>query len=154
MKRIKITLFFLLAVLLSACASSGSPEAQSGGSSEASTLMVTAGGTSKSYTRADLEALGSTEAVFNDVAYKGVTVSVLVQDAGSDPAQVKAIKAVAADGYSVNYDSAQIFADDIIVAYARVDGDLTEDDGAFRMVLPGAEGKLNVRMLSEIQIIQ
>jgi hypothetical protein len=71
-----------------------------------------------------------------------------------DPAQVKAIKAVAADGYSVNYDPSQIFSDDIIVAYARLDGDLTEDDGAFRMVLPGAEGKLNLRMLAEIQIIQ
>ena len=67
---------------------------------------------------------------------------------------MKAIRAVAADGYSVNYDPSQIFTDDIIVAYARTNGDLTADDGAFRLVLPNAEGKLNLRMLTEIQIIQ
>ena len=33
-------------------------------------------------------------------------------------------------------------------------GDLTADDGSFRMVLPGAEGKLNVRMMVELQVIQ
>lgn len=154
MKRITTTLLVLLAVILSACASSSSPAEQSVSSDTASSLLVTSGEASKSYTRADLEALGATEAVFNDVAYKGVTVTALVQDAGVDPTQVKAIKAVATDGYTVNYDPSQIFADDIIVAYARAGGDLTEDDGAFRMVLPGAEGKLNLRMLAEIQIVQ
>jgi hypothetical protein len=44
--------------------------------------------------------------------------------------------------------------DDVIVAYARADSDLAEEDGAFRMVLPGAEGKLNVRMLAELQIVK
>jgi hypothetical protein len=84
----------------------------------------------------------------------GVTVTNLLQDAGFDPAQVKAVKAVASDGYSVNYDPGQIFADDIILAYARADGDLAEEDGSFRLVLPNAEGKLNTRMLVELQIIQ
>ena len=154
MKRLYITLFVLFAVLLSACASSNSSAVQNGDSASITSLLVSAGESSKSYTRADLEALGSSEAAFKDVTYKGITVSALVQDAGVDPAQVKAIKAVANDGYSVNYDPFQIFADDIIVAYTRVDGDLTEEDGAFRMVLPAAEGKLNLRMLSEIQIIQ
>lgn len=41
-----------------------------------------------------------------------------------------------------------------IVAYARAGGNLADDDGDFRMVLPGAESKLNVRMLVELQVIQ
>jgi hypothetical protein len=154
MKRFGITLLVLFALFVTACASSGTPFAQSAGSGTAASLLVSSGEASKSYTRADLEAFGSTEATFKDVAYKGVTVSALVQDAGVDPTQVKAIKAVATDGYTVNYDPSQIFADDIIVAYARTDADLTEDDGAFRLVLPNAEGKLNLRMLAELQIIQ
>ena len=71
-----------------------------------------------------------------------------------DPAQVKAIKAVATDGFTVNYDMSQVLADDVIVAYATADGELSADDGSFRMVLPNAEGKLNVRMLAELQVIQ
>jgi hypothetical protein len=154
MKRINIALLVLIVLFVTACTSSGTPAAQNGSSGAATSLLVSNGGTSKTYTRADLEALGSTEATFKDVAYKGVTVSALVKDAGVDLAQVKAIKAVATDEYSVNYDPSQVFADDVIVAYARTDGNLAEDDGAFRLVLPNAEGKLNLRMLAEIQIVQ
>jgi hypothetical protein len=47
-----------------------------------------------------------------------------------------------------------VLVDEVIVAYARADGDLSAEDGSFRMVLPGAEGKLNVRMLVELQGIK
>ena len=40
--------------------------------------------------------------------------------------------------------------EDTLVAYARVDGPLAEDEGAFRMVLPDQEGKMNPRQLVEI----
>jgi hypothetical protein len=116
--------------------------------------VVSGDGVTKAFTRADLEALTVTQAAFKDVTYKGVAVSALVQAAGFDPAQVKAIKAVAVDGFTVNYDPSQVLVDGVIVAYARADGDLAEEDGAFRMVLPGAEGKLNVRMLAELQVIK
>lgn len=154
MKRL-VFLLVLSVALLTACASSSSaPEAQDSSSASAPTLRVSGGEISKSYTRPDLEALPVTQASFKDVTYVGVTVTNLLQDAGFDPAQVKAVKAVASDGYSVNYDPGQIFADDIILAYARADGDLAEEDGSFRLVLPNAEGKLNTRMLVELQIIQ
>jgi hypothetical protein len=39
----------------------------------------------------------------------------------------------------------------MILAYAQADGPLSEEDGAFRVVLPGAEGKQNPRMVVEIQ---
>lgn len=154
MKRFVILVLVLAIALLSACASSNTPETQNPSSETTPTLVISAGETSKSYTRADLEALPATQATFKDVTYAGATISTLLQDAGIDPAQVKAIKAVASDGYTMNYDISQLLADDIILAYARADGDLAEEDGSFRLVLPGAEGKLNARMLVELQIIQ
>ncbi len=72
-----------------------------------------------------------------------------------DPGAVKAFKAVAADGYAVNYDPAQFLKENVLVAYALADGSpMSAEDGDFRMVLPDEEGKLNVRMLTELQIIQ
>jgi hypothetical protein len=45
--------------------------------------------------------------------------------------------------------------DNVIVAYALADGSpMSADEGNFRMVLPDEEGKLNPRMLVELQIIQ
>ena len=150
MKRYIIYILILSFALLSACAQSAAADIASGASA---TLVVSGNGISKSYTCADLEALPVSQTVFKDVTYKGVTISALLQDAGFDLSKVKAVKAVAKDGFTVNYDPSQVLVNEVIVAYARVDGDLAEEDGAFRMVLPGAEGKLNVRMLVELQII-
>lgn len=154
MKRLLISILVLSITLLSACASANPTEDQNTSSESNPTLVISGGETSKSYTRSDLEALPATQAAFKDVTYVGVTIAALLEDAGIDPTQVKAVKAVASDGYSLNYDISQLLADDIILAYARADGDLAEEDGAFRMVLPGAEGKLNARMLVELQIIK
>ena len=154
MKRSVILVLVLSMALLAACATAGTPEAQISAAETTPTLVISGGETSKSYTRADLEALPVTQATFKDVAYTGVTVTALLQDAGFDPAQIKAVKAVASDGYTMNYDISQLSGDEIILAYARPDGDLAAEDGAFRLVLPGAEGKLNARMLVELQIIK
>ena len=108
MKRLTILTLILFAALLSACASSNAPAAQDSATSTTPSLLVSGGEISKSYTRADLEALPASQAVFNDVTYQGVTISTLIQDAGFDPALVNAIKAVAGDGYSVNYDTKQV----------------------------------------------
>ena len=152
MKRWTILILFI--VLLSACASPNTPAAQETGTTTTPSLVVSGGEISKSYTRADLEALPASQAVFNEITYQGVTISTLIQDAGFDPTLVKAIKVVASDGFTVNYDTTQVLVDDVILAYAHPDGDLSEEDGNFRMVLPGAEGKLNARMLVELQVIQ
>ncbi len=151
MKRMAIFLLILSLALLPACAAPA-PAAEQAGA--APSLVVSGGDTSKAYTRADLEALPVTEAAFKDVTYKGVTVSELLTNAGFDVSKVKAVKAVASDGFTINYDPSQVLVNDVIVAYARVDGDLSPDDGAFRMVLPNAEGKLNIRMLVELKVIQ
>ena len=154
MKRFTLIILVLSFALLSACTSTPQPAAQQSTTGTAASLVVSGGEVNKSYTRANLEALSTTQAAFKDVTYMGVTVSDLLTDAGFDPAAVKAVKAVAADGFTVNYDPSQVLGKDVIVAYARVDGDLAEEDGSFRMVLPGAEGKLNLRMLVELQVIK
>ncbi len=154
MKRHIFFTLILSLIMLCACTSTSQPATQDNASGAAASLVISGGEIRKSYTRADLEALPVSQAVFKDVTYKGITVSALLQDAGFDLSKVKAIKAVAQDGFTVNYDPSQVLVDEVIVAYARVDGDLTKEDGSFRMVLPGAEGKLNLRMLVELQIIQ
>jgi hypothetical protein len=154
MKRFTIVMLVLFVALLTACASSASLVGEKPASDKIPSLLVSGGDTSKTYTRADLESLAASQAAFKDVTYVGISVSVLLQDAGFTLDEVKAVKAVASDGYSINYDPAQVLAADVIVAYARADGELTEEDGSFRMVLPGAEGKLNVRMLTELQVIK
>ena len=154
MKKI-VAVLLILAVLLVGCASGDAETAVN------ESLIVG----EKTYSVADLEALPVTEAVFNEVTYKGVTVTALVEDAGYTLADLRAVKAVASDGYAVNYDLPQIDKADVIVAYALADGPLrprrrrgprplTVDDGTFRMVLPEEEGKLNVRMLAEVQVVQ
>ncbi len=82
-----------------------------------------------------------------------MTLKSLLQDAGFDPAKLSAVKAVASDGFTANYDVSQFNADTTLVAYARADGPLTSDEGTFRMVLPDQGGKLNPRMLVEIDAI-
>ncbi len=149
MKSVRLILGILLLFSLAACAASN----QSSGT-PTNSLLVSGGDIKKDYTRADLEALPTVQAIFNDVNYQGVPVSELIKDAGFNLPKVKAVKAIASDGYSVNYDISQFLADGFSVAYATVGGELTADDGTFRIVFPGAEGKLNLRMLVELQIIQ
>ncbi len=139
-------LIVLIGLILSACAQAA-PEVAS------AELKVGDGTTEKTYTLADLQALGAEQATFNGVAYLGVPLNALIQDAGFDPTQIKAVKAVASDGFSANYDSALFQKADTLVSFAQVDGPLTSDDGTFRMVLPDQEGKLNVRQLVELQIV-
>jgi len=150
MKKIVLTLIVVMVLLVACAPASGQDTASTAG-----TLLVTAGENQYSFSMEDLQALPSGEATFKDVVYKGVTVSALLEKVSIDQDTVKAIKAVAADGYSVNYDSVQVLKDSVLVAYALADGSpMSADDGNFRMVLPDEEGKLNVRMLAELQIIQ
>ena len=104
MKKIVISLIAAI-MLLAACA----PAAEQDAASPAeAVLLVTVGESQQSFSVEDLQALPSAEATFNDVAYKGVTVSALLEAVGVNPDEIKALKAVAVDGYSVNYDPAQV----------------------------------------------
>jgi hypothetical protein len=138
-----------LALFLGACGSS-----EPAATTAANLLVVTDGSTKKSYTADDLKSLASVEAAFRGVTYQGVPLTTLLQDAGFDPQAAKAVKAIASDGFSVNYGPELFLLDDTLVAYARADGPLSADDGTFRMVLPDQEGKLNVRMLATLQVVQ
>jgi DMSO/TMAO reductase YedYZ molybdopterin-dependent catalytic subunit len=115
-------------------------------------LTVTDGTSEQSYSVDDLESLGAEEAVFQEVTYVGVPLPTLLSDAGFDPASASAVKATAADGFTANYEPELANRPDTLVAYARADGPLTDEDGTFRMVLPGQEGRLNPRDLVELQV--
>jgi hypothetical protein len=117
-----------------------------------SILTVTDGTDEKTYTVEDLERLETSQADFLEVSYAGVKLSTLLRDAGFDPESASAVKATAEDGFTANYEPELVNRDDTLVAYARVDGPLAEDDGYFRMVLPDQEGKLNPRHLVEIRV--
>lgn len=125
-----------------------------GASVDVESLLVTDGTDEQHYSAADLEALAAEQAVFGGTTYIGVPLARLISDAGYDPATIAAVKAIASDGFTVNYDPALVNRSDTLVAYKTEDGDLPEDDGTFRMVLPDQEGKLNPRHLVEIKIIR
>lgn len=133
----------VLALALTACASQSQNAA-------APVLKVSDDTVEKSYSADDLKALGAAQADFKGVTYLGVRLTVLLEDAGIDPAALTVVKAVAADGFTANYESALYSREDTLVAYATLDGPLSEEDGAFRMVLPDQEGKMNPRQLVEI----
>jgi DMSO/TMAO reductase YedYZ molybdopterin-dependent catalytic subunit len=134
---------FILALTLTACASQSQESA-------GPVLKVSDGNVKKTYTADDLKALSESQADFKGVTYIGVPLTVLLADAGIDAAALTAVKAVASDGFTANYESALYSREDTLVAYATVDGPLSEEDGFFRMVLPNEEGKLNPRQLVEI----
>jgi hypothetical protein len=147
MKRVLVVLL-LSSLVLAACGSGGSANP----AEMPQALRVTDGTKEATYTVGDLEELGASESTFNEVTYKGVALPALLADAGYEAGTLKAVKAVAADGYSVNYDPALFQRSDVLVAYATADGALAEEDGVFRMVLPGEEGKLNVRLLVALEV--
>lgn len=140
---------FVLALTVSACGNSAENAPADDG-----ILRVGDGTTEKQYTVEDLKTLAATESSFGNVAYLGVSVNVLLQDAGFDPQEIKALKVVASDGFTVNYSPDMILPDNVLVAYVQSNGPLTADDGTFRMVLPDQEGNMNPRMLVSMQVVQ
>lgn len=144
MKRMTIV-FVLLSLLLAACGGGTVAEV------EELTVMVD-GAEEATYRVSDLEEMPEAQAEFQDTTYVGVPLMALLEAVGVDPAQVSAVKAVAADGYSMSYQPELFTREDVLVAYGTAQGALAADDGTFRMVLPGEEGKLNVRMLAELEV--
>jgi hypothetical protein len=135
-----------LAVLLSACGASGE-------AAPATDLVVTDGTVSKTYTLADVQALGAAQATNEGVTYVGVPLAVLLADAGYDPVTVTEVTAVASDGFSSTYTDEVMLAETTLVAYATVDGPLKPGfDGTFRMVVPNGGGKMNARLVVEIRV--
>ncbi len=117
-------------------------------------LLVTDGSNERRYSVEDLKALAADQATFEGTTYMGIQLAALLIDAGYDLADISAVKAVANDGFTANYGPDLINKSNTIIAYARADGAVTEDDGAFRMVLPDQEGKLNPRHLVELKVLR
>lgn len=137
-------IFVLVVLLLSACAA-GNIEKNA-----IENLFVTDGVNEAIYSVDELKKIREVEKDFLGETYLGVPLPDLLVAAGFEVDNVITVKAVAADGYYVLYDSNIFTREDVIVAYAKIDEPLSKDDGAFRMVLPGEEGKLNLRILIEL----
>ncbi len=145
----------LIMILLAGCAAGGAgddaPVADG-------TLLVSGPAVGVSYTVADLEAMPAQEALFSTefsdpVTYVGVSLPSLLEAAGIDLTTVKIVKVVASDGYTRNFDAANILLPEATIAYERVDGPMDAEDGTFRLIIPGTEGEFNVKLVVEIQVI-
>ena len=150
----KHSLLILIAVTVLALSLAACGSTEQTATTDVSVLVVTDGSSEKHYTVDDVKALPAAEATFSEVTYVGVPLTVLLTDAGFDPQASKAVKAVAADGFTVNYGPELFLLDDTLLGYGSADGPLTAEDGTFRMVLPDQEGKLNARMLAKLQVVQ
>jgi len=137
-------IFGLVVLLLSACTVGNVDK------NAIEKLVVTDGVDEAIYSVDDLKKISEIEEDFLEETYLGVPLPDLLVAAGFEVDNVKSIKAVAADGYSVLYDSTIFTREDVLVAYAKAEEPLSKDDGTFRMVLPGEEGTLNLRMLVEL----
>ncbi len=149
MKRIAFLL--VLSLLLAACASN-TPSSPAADSAAANVLTVTDGETQHTFTADELRALPQTEADLNGETYQGVTLKAILEAAGAATEGVTAIKAVATDGFVSTYDSSVFGRDDVILAYSRGGGSLADNEAPFRMVVPGAENRMQARMVLELRV--
>jgi hypothetical protein len=137
----------VLILLLSACDNTSTP-------SDSGTLTLTDGDSKQPYSLATLQTITQTESSFDDISYIGVSISALLEHAGIAADELTSVRAIASDGFAADYDAALFLRDDVILAFGLVDGEMTADDGTFRMVLPGEEGFLNVRQVIEIEVLR
>lgn len=143
MKHILI-LALSVSLLLAACGKVTVPE------EGVPTLTVTDGVASKFYTVADLQKLEQAQSEDKGVIYLGVAITEILHNAGYDPQTVFTVEAIASDGFTADYDQTLILKSDTVLAYTRLNGPLSDDEGSFRMVLPGQVGKLNPRMVVKL----
>ncbi len=137
---ISIVLFIVLA-LLSACTAPAPAVVEEAVGEDA---ILTVG--EKSYSKADLEALGTMEADYtgkdgDTTTYTGVSLAVLLEDAGVSDGET--VTLVAADGYEAELTVAEVMdCANCIVGF---------DADTLRTVMPDFGGKLNVKDLVEIK---
>lgn len=140
-----IFLFLSVAFLLFACK-------QEQSESQDAVLSIGDGILEVVYSSSELHDFPMTLATVDGITYVGVPLTVLLQDAGFTPDQIEYVMAVATDDFSATYEPAVFMLPDTIVAYERIDGELTREELPFRMALPGKPGRLNVRMLSRVEV--
>lgn len=141
MKHLKILLFLLIvtALVLTACAPQGTPVLKASGNVTSET----------SWTDAQLKKLGTVSADYTDkegvtTTYTGVPIVTLLDEAGIKDGST-AVVFVASDGYTAETTLEELQAcKNCIVAF--------DDDGSLRTVMPDFSGKLQVKLLTEMQV--
>jgi len=59
---------------------------------------------------------------------------------------------VASDGFTSTYDAATFSREDVILAYTKAGGPLDDNEVPFRMIVPGAENRMQARMVVELRV--
>jgi hypothetical protein len=136
-------------LLLTACAAPALPTVDPNGPPM---LVVSSVDGKQMFGRDDMENLPVVNETLNGVTYKGATAAALLHAAGVDPEALKGVRAVYADGTTLELDVTSLLGGEGLIAYARADGDLTPEDGAFRLVLPKADAAHNLPGLTELQL--
>lgn len=117
-------------------------------------LMIQQGENEYFYSLEDIKALDAVHVDNGEAIYVGVPIITLLADAGINATFLSAVKAVASDGFSTNYDPSLFLEMTTLVAYARADGPLASEEGILRMLVPDQGGFMNPRMLVTLIAIQ
>ena len=117
-----------------------------------SVLTVQGGDIERVYTLAQLQALTATNVESDAGSFTGVRLRDLLTDAGFDLEGIVTVRVVALDGFSSTYDAALFTREDAVLAYARAEGALDDDEQPLRMVIPGQEGRMQPRQVTRIEV--
>lgn len=145
----RMLLVVLMLALLAAC---GPSETPTPAAPDEPLLTISGPDGEQTFTLEQLQALDATDAESDAGAFTGVALSDLLTAAGFDPAQVSSVNVVATDGFSRTYESDIFSRADAVLAYTRSDGPLNSDELPLSMVIPGAEGNMQPRMVNRLEV--
>ena len=148
------TTLFLIGLLVLALGLAGCDGAVATQTAVVQTLVLKAGEAEQTFTLEALQELPQTTVSLDGTDYVGVTLPALLDAAGIDGSEVSGINAVATDGFAASYEPALFQREDVILAYGLAGGAMAPEDGGLRMVVPGEAGRLNVRMVAEIEVVR
>lgn len=136
-------------VLLAGCAPGGAATTPA---PDEMLLTVRGPEVEQTYTLAELQAMPATSVESDDGTFVGVRLSDLLTEAGFDMGQIATVQVIALDNFSSTYDSALFMRQDAVLAYARQEGSLNENELPLRMVIPGQEGRMQPRQVATIEV--
>lgn len=116
------------------------------------TLNVTIDGTSAEFTLDEIKELSTNEVEFHNHLYRGPAVRTLLARADVDIGKLKSVRAIASDGYRIEYDRRLAKHFDFILAH-EMDGEpLPPDMGNLRIVFPGGRSRMVVKMVERLVV--
>ncbi|MCR4403907.1 MAG: molybdopterin-dependent oxidoreductase [Candidatus Acetothermia bacterium] len=113
-------------------------------------LTLTIDGAEAKFTLEEIEALPSREVEFHEHIYRGTPLRTLLTQAGVDIGRLEAVKAIAADGYRLEYERRLVKRFDFILAYEADGKPLPQGEGPLRIVFPGGRSAQMMKMVERL----